>query len=59
MAHIQIYVTYLLSVSISSNHLRLESIAMDGPIDAFIVVEKTKKVRGKAGIKIDVEKAIP
>jgi len=32
---------------------------MDGPIDAFIVVEKTKKVRGKAGIKIDVEKAIP
>jgi hypothetical protein len=42
---------------VAPDHLRLESIVTDRPIDAFIVIEKTRKVGERAGIRVDVEKA--
>ena len=42
---------------VGPNHLRLESIVTDDPLDAMIAIEKTKKVGERAAIKVDIEKA--
>ena len=42
---------------VGPNHLRLESIVIDDPLNAMIAIEKTKKVGERAAIKVDIEKA--
>ena len=42
---------------VGPNHLRLESIVTDDPLNAMIAIEKTKKVGERASIKVDIEKA--
>jgi len=42
---------------VGPNHLRLESIETDKPFEALIIIEKTKKVGERAGIRVDVEAA--
>jgi len=42
---------------VGPNHLRLESIVADDPLNAMIAIEKTKKVGERAAIKVDIEKA--
>ena len=42
---------------VAPNHLRLESIVTDDPLNAMIAIEKTRKVGERAAIKVDIEKA--
>jgi hypothetical protein len=42
---------------VGHDHLRLEGIITDDIINAFVAIEKTKKVGERAAIKVDTEKA--
>jgi hypothetical protein len=42
---------------VGENHLRLQSIMTKDIINTFLVLEKTRKVGERAGIKVDTEKA--
>jgi len=42
---------------VGADHLRLESMVTNDPLNSMIAIEKTKKVGEKAAIRIDIEKA--
>jgi len=42
---------------VGSDHLRLESMVTDDPLNTMIAIEKTRKVGDRAAIKVDIEKA--